>query len=63
MELGTPYRTNVSIPLTDIATSAYSSEVIRLVDLGLILGNPDGTFGPKNYLTRAEVAAIFARIK
>ena len=63
LELGTPYRTTVNMPLTDIATSAYPSEVIKLVDLGLILGNPDGTFRPKNYITRAEVAALFARIK
>lgn len=61
LELGTEY-SNLNRPLTDVATSSYPLEVRKLVDLGLISGYPDGTFRPKNNITRAEIAAIFARI-
>ena len=61
--MGTAYNTNFNKPLNDVATSEYPSEVTKLVDLGLISGYPDGTFRPKNNITRAEIAALFARIK
>jgi len=32
-----------------------------LADLGLIAGNPDGSFGPNNTLTRAEASALFEK--
>lgn len=63
LELGTPYITTPTKPLKDVAISPYYSEITRLVDLGLISGYPDGTFRPQNNITRAEIAAIFARIK
>lgn len=63
LQMGIAYNTNINKPLTDIATSVYPSEVTKLVDLGLISGYPDGTFKPKNNVTRAEIAALFARIK
>jgi hypothetical protein len=63
LEIGTAYATNVNKPLKDVATSAYYSEISKLIDLGLISGYPDGTFRPKNNITRAEIAAIFTRIK
>lgn len=62
LELGVAYNTNTNKTLIDVATSTYPSEVTKLVDLGLISGYPDGTFRPKNNITRAEIAAIFARI-
>lgn len=63
IKLDTPYTTNLNKPLKDVAMSLYPAEVKKLVDLGLISGYPDGTFKPKNNITRAEIAAIFARIK
>ena len=63
LELGLAYTTNLNKPLTDLATSTYFSEITKLVDLGLISGYPDGTFRPKNNITRAEIAALFNRIK
>lgn len=63
LEIGIAYNTNSNKPLTDIATSVYPLEVTKLVNLGLISGYPDGTFKPKNNITRAEIAALFARIK
>lgn len=63
LDMGIAYNTNLNKPLTDVATSEYPLEVTKLVDLGLISGYPDGTFRPKNNITRAEIAALFARIK
>ena len=62
LELGIPYNA-INNPLNDIAISSYSMEIKKLVDLGLLSGYPDGTFKPQNNITRAEIAAIFARIK
>ncbi len=59
----TSYIPNPNKPLVDSVSSAYFIEVTKLYDLGLISGYPDGTFRPKNNITRAEIAAIFARIK
>lgn len=63
LQMGIAYNTNLNKPLADVATSEYPLEVTKLVDLGLISGYPDGTFRPKNNITRAEIAALFARIK
>ena len=63
LQMGIEYNPNVNKPLIDVATSEYPSEVTKLVDLRLIFGYPDGTFRPKNNITRAEIAALFARIK
>ncbi len=63
LELGTAYNTDANRPLTDIGLSSYPSEFTNLVYLGLISGYPDGTYRPTNYITRAEIAALFTRIK
>ena len=44
-------------------TAGHGDEVyIRyLADLGLIAGNPDGSFGPDTTLTRAEAAVLFEK--
>lgn len=63
LRMGIAYNTNLNRMLTDVSTSSYPLEVTKLVDLGLISGYPDGTFRPKNNITRAEIATLFARIK
>ena len=63
LELGIPYNANINSQLRDIGTSSYPIEISRLVDLGVISGYPDGTFRPHNNITRAEAAALFAKIK
>ena len=45
------------------SSSAYYNEIIRLYDSGIIGGSDDaGTFYPANTITRAETAAILARL-
>jgi len=39
----------------------YSESVMNLTDMGIIEGYPDGTFGPNNYVNRAELAVILDR--
>ena len=63
LELAIPYNANINKPLMDVTASSYPLEVTKLIDLGLISGYPDGTFRPKNNITRAEIATIFAKIK
>lgn len=63
LELGIPYRSDAINRPMDITFSTYSSEIEKLIDLGFISGYPDGSFKPYNNITRAEVAALFARIK
>lgn len=63
LELGIPYNAGVNNRPRDISSSIYPSSVEKLVDLGFISGYPDGNFKPNNNITRAEVAAVFARIK
>jgi len=52
--------TENNIAFSDLST-AENEYVKPLVDLGVIEGYPDGTFLPKNNLTRAHMAAILAR--
>ena len=44
------------------ATSWYNTAVSTLSSMGIITGYPDGTFRPNAAITRAEFAAIAARI-
>ena len=49
---------------TDVAEdSAYSVAVESLSKLGVVTGYEDGTFGPEKAVTRAEMAALIARIQ
>ncbi len=49
---------------TDVAEdSAYSTAVESLSKLGIVTGYEDGTYGPEKSVTRAEMAALIARIQ
>ena len=49
---------------TDVADdSAYSVAVESLSKLGIVTGYEDGTYGPEKSVTRAEMAALIARIQ
>lgn len=47
----------------DSADTRYGAEVASAARAGLITGFPDGTFRPSDSLTRAQAAAIIARLK
>lgn len=44
------------------ADNVHAEDISALVEKGYIKGYPDGTFKPKNSLTRGEAAIIFSRI-
>ncbi|HMV98200.1 MAG TPA: S-layer homology domain-containing protein [Anaerolineales bacterium] len=46
---------------TDVSGHATEVQVRYLADLGLIAGNPDGSFGVNSTLTRAEASALFEK--
>ena len=49
---------------SDVADdSAYSVAVESLSKLGIVTGYEDGTYGPEKAVTRAEMAALIARIQ
>lgn len=50
---------------TDAAQfSAWASDYIgKAANLGIVTGNPDGSFNPRGNATRAEAAVIFSRLK
>lgn len=47
----------------DVIGTSYEEPVERLVNLGVITGYPDGTYGPNDKITRSEFAAIAVRAK
>lgn len=47
--------------LSDIADSANAEAIQVAYDLGIVTGNPDGTFLPGKAVTRAEFAAMITR--
>lgn len=47
--------------LTDIAGNANEDAIQVCFDLGIVTGNPDGTFLPEKAVTRAEFAAMLTR--
>ena len=47
--------------LTDIAGNPHADAIQVCYDLGIITGNPDGTFGPDKIVNRAEFAAMLTR--
>lgn len=49
---------NSAKEITDITTSTYPTEVIKLVNAGVIKGFPDGTFKPHMDITRAELTSL-----
>ncbi len=46
---------------TDINKSEFKESILKAYESGLINGYPDGTFRPKNKITRAEMAVILNR--
>jgi len=53
--------TPASTGLTDIAGNANEEAIQVAYDLGIVTGNPDGTFLPAKAVTRAEFAAMITR--
>lgn len=47
---------------TDIASSYAKEEIKALIEAGIINGNADGNFNPKDAITRAEFAKILAQL-
>lgn len=47
--------------LIDLESSKYSVEINKLVDDGIISGYTDGTFRPKNNITRGELATVLVK--
>lgn len=41
---------------------AGDTEILYLIEMGVIKGNPDKTVKPENYLNRAEALTVFARM-
>ena len=57
-------RRSASASFTDVpAGKWYSDAVATMAGLGIVTGYPDGTFRPDQTITRAEFAAILARIE
>ena len=54
---------NVSAELTDIDTHWAEASIRAVVAGGYMQGYPDGTFQPNRVLSRAEIAAILARVQ
>lgn len=50
-----------SASLSDIAGNANADAIQVAYDLGVVTGNPDGTFLPEKAVTRAEFAAMITR--
>lgn len=48
--------------LSDLTGKWYANEVQMLVDLGIITGYKDGTFGGENKLTRQQAVAMIVRM-
>ena len=47
---------------TDIESSWAAEDINLLADMGIVTGNPDGTFRPDNQITRAEIVTILVRM-
>ena len=62
LELTTHTDTDIEYTLSDLTDKWYANEVQALVDLGIITGYKDGTFGGENTLTRQQAAAMIARM-
>lgn len=52
-----------AIAFTDIDNSDYISEIAELTELGIISGFEDSTFKPKDNVTRAQAAKMFAVVR
>ncbi|MFC1568065.1 S-layer homology domain-containing protein [Candidatus Margulisiibacteriota bacterium] len=53
---------DVKLAFSDVSAKHWAAPyVARAAELGVVLGYPDGTFKPKNNITRAEGVAMIAR--
>jgi hypothetical protein len=53
---------NAGVPFTDVASEMWSCRFVkRLKELQITTGYGDGRYGPKDYLTRAQMAVFLAR--
>lgn len=50
-----------ALPFSDIAGHWAQDAIVRLADRGIILGHADGTFGPEEFVTRAQAATFLDR--
>ncbi|MHB9093941.1 MAG: S-layer homology domain-containing protein [Eubacteriales bacterium] len=48
--------------LIDIGLSVYTDSISFSVNNNLVVGYPDGTFRPKNNITRAEIVAVMVKV-
>ncbi|MWV42668.1 family 20 glycosylhydrolase [Paenibacillus sp. HJL G12] len=51
-----------SSTFTDTARHWAAADIVKAVQLGIVTGYPDGTFRPGGKVTRAEFAAMLARV-
>jgi len=50
-------------PFKDVPADFWAADAIRIVrDAGLMSGRADGTFGPNDPVTRAQMASVLARL-
>lgn len=58
-----PMYTNAAKPaISDIANNTHKDAIIELLDRGIVGGFPDGTYKPKQQVTRGEAAKIIAKV-
>jgi hypothetical protein len=51
-----------ALPFSDIAGNVHQQAIVNLAARGIIQGYPDGTFGPNDPVTRAQVAEFLDRL-
>ena len=58
-----PFRWYTKIPPDVTSSTPYVSDILKLYEAGIVGGNDDaGTFSPASNITRAQAAAILARL-
>ncbi|MDR3296340.1 MAG: S-layer homology domain-containing protein [Clostridiales Family XIII bacterium] len=55
------FAADAAVKLLDIADNTNEEAIQTSYDLGIVTGNPDGTFEPEKAVNRAEFAALVAR--
>ena len=55
-------RSGIRVVMTDIADHWGKDDIIKAVELGLMVGYPDGKFHPEDNLTVAMIYTVLARI-
>lgn len=61
--VGSPGPSVPSGPFPDVPPDHWAADAIRIVkEAGLMTGREDGTFGPNELVTRAQLAVILSRL-